>query len=240
MRIDPGILAKSIGELADLDPDRGFEDGLRQVLNAAKPLFDADATGIMLLAEDGALRWVGVSDGRSQAVEDAQEQFAQGPCQQAFARQAPVTVTDLQASPGHDRIAPVMAAAGIRSALSVPVMVHRGPVGTLDVYAARPRVWDEGELAAATAYAGVVGSLLVAALTAVVQGQLAAQLQVALDTRVLIEQAKGMLMAAEGLDAPTAWARLRDRARSTNRRAVEVAYETVQTVPRNAQPTGGA
>jgi GAF domain-containing protein len=240
MRINPGTLAKSIGELADLDPDRGFEDGLRQVLNTAKLLFDADATGIMLLAEDGLLRWVSVSDGRSQAIEDAQEHFAQGPCQQAFARGAPATVTDLQLSPGNDQIGAAMAAAGIRSALSVPVMVHRGPVGSLDVYAARPRAWDQGEVAAATAYAGVVASLLGAALGAVVQGQLAAQLQVALVTRVVIEQAKGVLMATEGLDAPTAWIRLRDRARSSNRRAVEIAREVIQTIPSNSRPAGGA
>jgi len=74
-------------------------------------------------------------------------------------------------------------------------------------------------------YAGLVASLLMAAVTAQVKGRLADQLQAALEHRWLIEQAKGMVMAREGLDAQAAFERLRRAARSSGRRLVDVARE---------------
>jgi hypothetical protein len=80
MPIDPAMLAKSIGTLADLDPTRDLAATLRQAVDAAKQLFDADAAGIMLADLDGQLRWATASDQRAQTLEDNQEVFAAGPC----------------------------------------------------------------------------------------------------------------------------------------------------------------
>jgi hypothetical protein len=65
--------------------------------------------------------------------------------------------------------------------LTVPVQVGGGPVGTLDVYVTAPRDWDDSEAAALQAYAGLVASLLVAAVTAGVTGRLADQLRAAME-----------------------------------------------------------
>jgi hypothetical protein len=73
-----------------------------------------------------------------------------------------------------------------------------GVIGTLDIYARKPRGWDPSGVAAPQAYAGVVASLLGSAVAAHASSRLATQLQTALDSRVLIEQAKGVLMAASG------------------------------------------
>ena len=73
--------------------------------------------------------------------------------------------------------------------LTVPVQVGGGPVGTLDVYVTAPRVWDDSAAAALQAYAGLVASLLVAAVAARVTGRLADQLKGALEHRSLIERA---------------------------------------------------
>jgi hypothetical protein len=73
--------------------------------------------------------------------------------------------------------------------LSVPVRIGSDPVGTLDVYVTAPREWDDSAAAALQAYAGLVGSLLVAAMTARVTGRLADQLKGALEHRSLIERA---------------------------------------------------
>ena len=73
--------------------------------------------------------------------------------------------------------------------LSVPVQLGSGPLGTLDVYVAAPRDWDDSEAAALHAYAGLVASLLVAAVSARVTGQMADQLQEALAHRSLIDPA---------------------------------------------------
>ena len=90
--------------------------------------------------------------------------------------------------------------------LAVPVHVGGGPVGTLDVYVTAPRRWDDSEVAALHAYAGLVASLLVAAVTARVTGRLADQLRAALEHRLLIEQAVEILVDREGLDAQGALA----------------------------------
>jgi hypothetical protein len=81
------------------------------------------------------------------------------------------------------------------------------------VYAAGPRDWSDSEVAALGAYAGVVASLLQAAAAARVRGELAEQLQWARH-RVLIEQAKGVLMEREGLSPAAAFARLQTTART--------------------------
>ena len=75
----------------------------------------------------------------------------------------------------------------------------------------------------AQAYAGVVASLLAAAVTAQIKGRLANQLEAALEHRWLIEQAEGMLMGRERLDAQAAFERLRRAARSSSRRLADVA-----------------
>jgi len=99
--------------------------------------------------------------------------------------------------------------------MSVLVELGGGPIGTLDVYAADPRGWDQGEVTALQAHAGVVASLLGAAAKAELKGALADQLQVALESRGLIERAKGALMERERLDDQEAFTHLRRAARSS-------------------------
>jgi GAF domain-containing protein len=230
MRIDPADLAESIGTLADLDPDRGLTRGLDRVVAAATTLFGADTAGLMLLANDGTLAAASAFDQQGELAEVAQEQLGQGPCMEAFTRGVPVAIPDLRADPRFDQIAFVLRSAGIRGALSVPVEVLGGPIGTLDLFTAIPRAWDDSEVAAAHAYAGVVASLLGSAVAAHASSRLATQLQTALDSRVVIEQAKGVLMASEKVDAQTAFERLRRQARNTSRPLPEVAREIIDSV----------
>jgi signal transduction protein with GAF and PtsI domain len=76
-----------------------------------------------------------------------------------------------------------------RSALSVPIDLGDGPIGTLDIYAINTRGWDQSEVGAMETYAGVVAQLLGTAAKAHIGGGLADQLQVALASRVPIKQA---------------------------------------------------
>jgi hypothetical protein len=115
--------------------------------------------------------------------------------------------------------------------LSVPVQVGGGPVGTLDVYVTAPREWDDSEAAALQAYAGLVASLLTAAVAARGTGRLADQLQAALEHRLLIEQAQEVLITREGMDAEVAFGWLRLAARSSECALVEVARAVVGGAP---------
>jgi GAF domain-containing protein len=235
MPIDPTDLAKSFGALGSLDPERGLAPTLQQIADSAKQLFAADGAGLMLVDAEGQLRWASASDQTTQSIEDGQERLAQGPCAVAFSQRLPATIRDIRVESDWAEFSQVLLSEGICAGLSVPVELDGGVIGTLDVYAARPRNWDPSEVAALQAYAGLVASLLSAAVTARVKGRLANQLQAALEHRWLIEQAKGVVMGREHLDAQAAFERLRGAARSSTRRLADVARDVTggQPLPAN-------
>ena len=225
MPIDPTDLAKSIGALGSLDPGRGLAPTLQHIADAAKQLFRADGAGLMLVDAEGQLRWASASDQSTQTLEDGQERLAQGPCAVAFSQRLPAAIRNLHTEPNWQEFTQVLLAEEICAALSVPVELDGGVIGTLDVYVSQPRDWDPSEVAALQAYGGVVASLLSAAVTAQVKGRLADQLQAALEHRWLIEQAKGIVMGREQVDAQTAFERLRGAARFSTRRLADVAKD---------------
>jgi GAF domain-containing protein len=229
MSIDPDALANSVARLEGVDPvDTGLDAALGLAVAETDDVFGVDGAGLMLLAEDAVLRYVAASDEPGHMLEALQEQFGEGPCVDAFLEDAPVLADDLGADPRWPSVGPLAAGHGVRAVLGVPIDLREGPVGTLNVYAARPHHWDEADVAAIQAYTRVIASLLRAAVRAHVSGKAASQLQHALDHRSLIEQAKGVLMERRGLDQQAAFDLLRSRARSSRRRLDEVAREIVR------------
>ena len=101
------------------------------------------------------------------------------------------------------------------------------------MYAVDPRGWDPSEVSALQAYGALVGTLLAAggAAKAELSGALADQLQTALDSRGVIERAKGALMERERLDDQEAFTHLRRAARSSGRKLTEVAREVAAGKP---------
>jgi len=152
----------------------------------------------------------------------------------AFSQRLSAAIRDIHTEPDWDKFAKVLVSEGICAALSVPVELDGGVIDTLDIYAGQPRDWDPSEVAALQAYAGLVASLLSAAVTAQIKGRLADQLQAALEHRWLIEQAKGVVMGREDLDAQAAFERLRGAARSSTRRLADVALDVTGGQPLSA------
>jgi GAF domain-containing protein len=107
-----------------------------------------------------------------------------------------------------------MADQPVRAVLGTPVLLGGVPVGTLDVYKGSAHDWDDSEITAIGRYAEVIATILGAALQAHTAGELAKQLQYALDYRVVIERAVGYLMAQQSLDGVAAFNALRNAARS--------------------------
>jgi putative methionine-R-sulfoxide reductase with GAF domain len=232
MPIDPAHLARSLGALDTLDVEQGFTATLQQVLRSAKTLLDADRAGLMLVDHAGALRWASAFDPMVGTHQGELEQLGHGSCRVAFAQRAPAAVPDLSAEPSWSELAAEAGIdAGIHAGLSVPVQLGGGPVGTLDVYVTGPREWGDSEAAALQAYAGLVASLLAAAVAARVTGGLADQLQGALEHRSLIEQAVEVLVDREGLDAPAALEWLGVAARSSGCEPVQMARAVVGGAP---------
>ena len=227
MPIDPVEHVVGLATLGRLEFDLGPARTLQQVVDAAKKLLDADGVGLMLADTNGQLRQASASNQQVQNIEEHQDRAVLGPCAAAFAKRTPICIRDVHQDPDSYGSRMVLNEAQIMAALSVPVELDGHPIGTLSVYSATPRDWDAKEVNAVQAYAGIVASLLAAAAAAHVKARLAAQLQTALDRRMLIEQAKGILMAKEGIDAATAFECLRTAARSTRRRMVDVAQDLI-------------
>jgi hypothetical protein len=115
--------------------------------------------------------------------------------------------------------------------LSVPIQVGGGPVGTLDLYNPGPGAEDDSAAAALQAYAGLLASLLVAAVTAPVPGRLTDPLREAFAHRSLIQQAIEILVDREGLDAPAALEWLETAARSSGCALVQMARAVIAGAP---------
>jgi GAF domain-containing protein len=164
--IDPADLVVSIAPLGKLEFDRGLARTLQQAVDAAKELLDVDGVGLMLADSDGQLRRASASDQQVQTIEEHQERAALGLATAAFAKRNPVSVRDAHQDRDDYGLCTVLNDARMVAALSVPVDLHGDPIGTLGIYSATPRDWTDNEVSAVQAYAGIVASLLAAAVAA--------------------------------------------------------------------------
>jgi GAF domain-containing protein len=230
--IDPGALAKSIEHLqgTELNHD-GLAQTLQRIVDETERLFHVDGSGLMLLADDDQLRYVAASDERGRMLEKIHEQVGEGPCLAAFAAAEARQTVDAPADQHWPAFGRLAAEHGIRAVLGVPVELDGGPIGTLNVYSVQPHEWDKSEQEAIQAHARVTGTVLATVVHAEAKNTLATQLQQALDQRVVIEQAKGILMERHGIEAQIAFERLRRRARSRQERVVDLARKVVDGEP---------
>jgi GAF domain-containing protein len=227
MPIDPAALARNISALAGLDAEGDLGRAMQQITSAAKDLLGVDGAGLMLADERGQLRWATASDQSTQVIEEGQERLGEGPCVNAFAEHAPMAMRDAAKEPHWGKITDVVTGQEMRAALSVPVQLEGGPIGSLDLYSAKPRDWEQVEISAAQVFAALAATLLAQAVGAQVKGRLAEQLEVAFAHRTRIERAKGMVMVQEGIDDAAAFERLRSVARSSRRPLIEVVDEVL-------------
>jgi PAS domain S-box-containing protein len=205
----------------------GLAEALHEIIGAAIPLLRADGVGLMLADRQGALRWVTATNQAEQAFEQAERDLGEGPCIAAFAGARVVRTPDLQADPRWPRLGPAARTNQIRGVLSAPVLLDDHPIGTCNALTTRPRDWTEADAGAVGAFAIVLGRLIGSMTDARDKSELTAQLQFALSSRVLVEQAKGVLMEREGVNAERAFELLRRRARSSERKLADVAREVL-------------
>jgi GAF domain-containing protein len=225
-KIDGYALQAALGKLTDVSAARDLEDTVADVTQAAASVFAVDGTGLMFLDEQDALRYVAASDDASRALEVAQEVLGVGPCVDSLVLDQPIASVDLANETRWPGLSDMVVPAGVRAVLGVPVRVGSGAVGSLNAYADAPHDWDDSEIEALQKFAEILDGVLINALLAHKHGELARQLQYALDNRVVIERAIGVLMGRAGdLDAVAAFNRLRTKARGDRRRVGEVAAE---------------
>lgn len=216
MNIDDAALAESLRRLTHSREDNGsVVSALEAVLQACVDLFDVGGAGLLVADEQDMLRYVAATSGPGRLLEKTEAEAGEGPCTEAFVTVQVVTSHDVTAEAERwPVLARAMADQPVRAVLGTPVRLGGVPVGTLDVYQEHAHEWDDSEVAALARYAEVISTTLTAALQAHTAGELARQLQYALDYRVVIERAVGFLMAKQSVDPVAAFNALRQAARS--------------------------
>jgi GAF domain-containing protein len=204
------------------------EDAMHEIVQTTHAIFDVDGAGMMLADADHHLRNVAVSDDRMQHLEELQIRHHEGPCVAAFDNKELVGVEDLT----QDSRWPLFCAAaldrGVRAVLASPLPYNQDAVGVVAVLSEDRHPWSpEGELAL-LAFTDLAALLIASMMQGQEQSELAEHLQNALNSRAVIEQAKGVLIGQQGLSAHAAYEQLRSQARSQRRRLAVVSAEVVR------------
>jgi GAF domain-containing protein len=197
------------------------------VVEAAAQLLATDGAGLMLADQARVLRWVTATGEAERAFERAQRDLGEGPCIDAFLLDQVVWTADLRVDPRWPRLGPAARDNQIRGVLSAPVSLAGRVLGTCNVITWTSRAWTEAETKSVGSFTTLIGRLLGATSEARHNGDLITQLQGALESRILIEQAKGVLMERDGISDLEAFDRLRRQARSQSRTINEVAREVI-------------
>jgi GAF domain-containing protein len=224
--VDAEALAQSLADLNLPDGDRSdVQSGIARVVRGAARVFTGSGVGLMLIADDGhSLHYVASSDDVARRLEVAHEQTGEGPCVDAFVLDDCVKTDDLAAESRWPDLRATLGDQPVRALLGLPTRLG-APVGTLNVYCVRPRAWDESEIAALGAYNALLEARLAESLVSQKHDATVGQLQLALDSRVTIERAIGLLMGRDGVDGAAAFNELRRNARNSRRRVLAVAEE---------------
>ena len=228
--IDAGALAASLQRLRDR-PDDGavLESSLQTIVDAGAELFGLTGSGLMLVDEHGALRYVTSTDPASRLLEEAQVATGQGPCVTSFVRDEPVATADVRVDDRWPELASRVVDGGVGAVLGVPVHLFGAAVGSLDVYCDSAHRWSSDQRDALARFAVVADAVIETAVRADQAGRLAHRLSHALDLRVPVERATGYLMARDHLDRPAALERLRRSARAGGCRLGDLAVALLRT-----------
>ena len=233
MPMSAGEVRKALRELEDLRYAAGnLDEALRSIVLATHRLFAVDGAGLMLVDPDQLLRNVADSDKRIGDLEELQIEHGEGPCIDAFDDKELVHASDLATEDRWPDFSPAAVDRGLRAVLASPIPYNQMAIGVVTVFSCDPHPWSpEGELAL-VAFTDLAALTIANTMQSEQRGELAEQLQRALDARILIEQAKGAMVAREGVSPGEAFERMRRQARAERRRVVEVAREIMITARR--------
>jgi GAF domain-containing protein len=216
-------------ELADTLVDE-FDalDFLHTLTERTVELLNADAAGVILSDQHGSLQVVASTSNRAQVLELFELQAAEGPCLDCFNTGRAVANIDLAvAETRWPRFSAASIQAGYRSTHALPLRLRDQVIGAMNLFCLEQSTLSDDDLALGQALADVatIGLLQERALH---QSELIAeQLQTALNSRVLIEQAKGVLLARADVDVDVAFRLMRNHSRRNNQLLRDVAAAVI-------------
>jgi hypothetical protein len=229
--VDTDLLSDTFVGLADtMVADFDVIDFLHMLTDRSVRLLSASAAGVLLADPRGALRVAAASTEAAGVIELFQIQNDQGPCLDCFRTGQPVTAADL-AGPGQrwPRFADAATRAGFGTVHALPMRLRDQVIGALNLFIAGIAPLGPADLRIGQALADVATIGLLQERNVRRAETLAEQLQAALNSRVVIEQAKGKLAERTGLDMDRAFTLLREHARTTNQRLTDVARHVIDS-----------
>ena len=223
------LFARTLVELADtLVADFDVVELLTRLADRCVDLLGVAAAGLMLVGPDGDLRVMASSSEAMRLLELFELQAKEGPCFDCYLSGKPVVNQDLAVvSARWPRFGPEALTAGFHSVHALPMRLRGTVIGALNLFHVEPGEMREADVEAAQALADVATIAILqhrATLEAQVVNQ---QLQHALNSRIVIGQAKGMVAEREHLNMEQAFSALRNHARNHNLRLVDVAEAVI-------------
>jgi GAF domain-containing protein len=233
MAVSAEGLERALTQLADLrTAPVTVEAALGRIVESADALFQVDGSALMLVDRDLALRNLAVSHLRGQLLEELHAEHDEGPCVDAYDEKHTVWTDDLGREQRWPGFSPAASSRGLVAVLASPIPYSNEAVGVAAVFACEAHPWTEAEQQAIVAFTDLAAMLILNAMEASERGRIAVELQGALDSRVVIEQAKGVLVGRHGLTPRQAFERLRRMARDQRRPLAELAAEVVDAAQR--------
>lgn len=226
--MDDDRLAEALVEFADtLVDDFDVIEFMHRLAIRCVELLAVDAAGLMLADQYGQLRVVAASSEQVRLMDPMQSELHDGPSVSCYRNGTPVLVTDLSATDRWPRLTDQAAGQGLRAVFALPMRLRTETIGVANLFRAEPGALSERDARIGQALADVatIGLLQQRAIRR--RQELAEQLQTALNTRVAIEQAKGVLAERFSLDMDAAFRALRQYARSRRLRLSDVAHDVV-------------
>lgn len=217
--------------------EQSLDKTLRQVLDlACAALPGGDEGGVTLLEAEGPRTAVATSD-MARQVDDLQYTFEEGgPCLDAYRHQQIFRIDSTADDQRWPQFGQFAAAAGINSTISLPLVVGGDGLGALNVYCRQAHGFSEADEVLAASFASYASVALANARVYWRAQRLASQLEEALSTRGVIEQAKGILIARQGCSADQAFQLLVGMSQRRHVKVRDLAGELVEQARKQAAP----
>jgi len=210
------------------------EDAIKEIVETTHSMFAVDGAGLMLADEAQHLRAVAASDDRFAHLEDIQVRHQEGPCIEAFDTKELVGAIDLEREGRWPLFSEAAVRREVRAVLASPLPYNQDAVGVVAVLSEHRRPWSPTNELALLAFTDLAALLIASIIQGEEQTELAGQLQGALNSRQVIEQAKGVLMGTQGISAREAYEQLRSKARAERRKLALVCSDVVRAAVRQS------
>lgn len=223
------LLVHTLVELADsLVDDFDVVELLSLLADRCVEVLGVSAAGVMLVAPEGDLRVVASSSEAMRVLELFELQSDEGPCMDCYASGEAVVNEDLTSAPARwPRFGPVAEEAGFRWAHALPMRLRGSVIGALNLFSGDAGALTEEDLVAGKALAAVATIAILQQRVVSEARVLNDQLNTALTSRIVIEQAKGVLAERAGLSVESAFQAMRHYARVHNLRLADVAGKVI-------------